>query len=501
LHSQLIIGAFLRNSFRDDDVEIEILDNRLENPQSDQLYKVVPYGGGTLEHYRVGLDLESQYFRNVISKSSILGLTVNFTQEAGVAIDIAVRARLINPEIRVVFGGSDVRARAEHYLRQAADAVVLGDGERVGPRLIRSLLDRKSLDGIPSIAYRDGETICQKPKADGVPMEEVHLPAFDLVRQHIPQYVESHEGDLPEGISPPLAYVETSRGCHETCPFCFTAGIKYRVMSSRQIEEYAEHLRSWGIQSLMMIADNELTPLLMQNVRSCNMPGRDLIIDRYRIFRRHGFRWEFSNGLQYSMFVKDGRIDEELVREMFEGCYRLFIPIEDPLDLGYKKLYGRPSERRKSTADKDEIFRSHHMDVLSAIAATGLPMMNFGLIIGWPGDTVARVHRVTDRCRELKDAIQRANPQCQVLFTPFVGIPIPGTANWFDYQNRGLIREDVNNHPEAWQFGLTTYGNFEMVHARMEMIADLNGEAALKEWTSTGVYPHLVHGKGAAKAL
>src|SRR5215469_2327691 len=210
LHSQLVIGAFLRNSLPDD-VDVEIFDCRLENPQIEELYKVVPYGGGSLEHYRVGIDLNSQRFRNVIGESSILGITVNFTQEAGVAIDIARKAKSINPEIFIVVGGSDARARADHYLDQIADAVVLGDGERVGPRLVRALLNREALDGIPSIAYRDGRLIRQQPKSDGVPMEEVPLPAFDLVQKYLPQYVESHEGDLPDGISLFFSYGETSR--------------------------------------------------------------------------------------------------------------------------------------------------------------------------------------------------------------------------------------------------------------------------------------------------
>src|ERR1700731_770442 len=108
---------------------------------------------------------------------------------------------------------------------------------------------------------------------------------------------------------------------------------------------------------MMIMPNNELTPLLMQNVRSCGMPGRDLIIDRYRIFRQHGFRWEFSHRLQLMMLATLGTIDEELISAMFQGCYRLFTPIEGPLHLSYEKLYGQHSHRRTSTADKDEVFR------------------------------------------------------------------------------------------------------------------------------------------------
>lgn len=491
LHSQPIIAGKLRETLGDD-YRVDIVDFRLRSPCGEDLYKEMPYGDGTLEHYRVGLSLESETFRDVARQSDILGLTVNFTQTAGVAQTIALRAKKLNPRLKVIFGGSDVRARPEHYLRRAGgDAIVMGDGERSGPRVVRALLGQESLADIPAVTFLDGETLRRGPypTIDRVPMAEVAQPAFDLVAAELPHWVESHEGPLPPGVEPPLAYVETSRGCHETCPFCYTAGVKYRFMTSEQIESYAQHLKAWGFRSLMMIADNELTPLLIKKVKGSSVSGRELLLERYRIFRELGFSWEFSNGLQYSMFFADGRLDEKLIDAMFSNCYRLFTPVEDPLDLAYEKLFGSPAERRRALKSADEAFYDHHVRVLARIAATGLPMMTFGLIFGWPGDTVERVRRVADRCKVLKKAIREASRDCRLFFTPFIGIPIPGTRNWVDYRKRGLIQEDVTTHPEAWQFALTTYGNVEMVEERLRMIAELNGAEALAYWTSTGSYP------------
>lgn len=491
LHSQPVIAAMLRQKL-DDRFSFSIVDCRLRDPEREEAYKEVPYGDGVLEHHRVGMSLEGPGFETVARESDVLGITVNFTQAAGVAFDIAKRAKALNPRLSIVYGGADARARYEHYLtRGAGDAVVLGDGERCGADLIRALVGHGKLEDVSSIAFaEDGRIrVGQPPLRETVPMEEVPLPAFDLVGEDLGSWVQSHEGDLPPGIHPPLAYVETSRGCHETCPYCYSAGLRYRFMPSHQIEEYCDHLLGYGIRTIMMIADNELTPMLIPKVRGYGGSGRDLLLERYEIFQRKGLAWEFSNGLQYSMFYRDGQLDEELIERMFSGCYRLFTPIEDPLDLPYEKLYGSPGERRRHVKTADEAFEQHHMKVLARIAATGLPMMTFGVIIGWPGDTVERVIRVRERCRRLAEAIWEANPSCQLLFTPFVGIPIPGTKNWEQYGREGLIREDVELHPEAWQFCLTTYGNFEMVEARLRMIADLDGEQALEEWTSTGVYP------------
>lgn len=493
LHTQPIVAAKLREELSDD-YAIEIVDSRLVSPENADSYKELPYGEGTLEHFRVGMSLESERFRDIAKQSDVLGLTANFTQAAGVLADIARRAKQLNPGLKVVYGGSDARARIEHYLTLGGgDVVIVGDGERNGPRVVRALVGEDRLEDIPSIAYRDNGTLRRGPGPvrQDVPMDEVPLPSFDLVEKDLPQWWESHEGNLPRGVNPPLAYVETSRGCHETCPFCFSAGLKYRFMQASQIEQYSRHLLKWGIRSLMMISDNELTPLLMKRIKGMDLSGRELLMERYRIFRDYGFRWEFSNGLQYSMFSQNGRLDDELIEMMFSNCYRLFTPVEDPLDLAYDKLYGTPAERRNNLKSADEAFHEHHVRVLARIAATGLPMMTFGLIIGWPGDTMERVRRVAQRCEILRDAILESNPSCKLFFTPFIGIPIPGTKNWFDYQRNGTLREDVSTHPETWQFGLTTYGNFEMVDARLWLIAEVNGgEGCFREWTSDGVYPH-----------
>jgi radical SAM superfamily enzyme YgiQ (UPF0313 family) len=493
LHTQPIVAAKLCEALGDD-YEIAIVDSRLIEPETEECYKTVPYGEGILEHYRVGLGLESERFRDIARHTDILGITVNFTQEAAVAVAIGQRAKELNHRVKLIYAGSDVRARASYYLTTGqGDAVILGDGEYCGAALIRALLGKEPLNGIPSIAYIEDGNIYQSPTRATVPMEDVPLPAFNLVAQDIPRWIESHEGDLPKGVFPPLAYVETSRGCHETCGFCYSAGLSYRTMKTEQVTQYAAHLKKWGFRTLMMMADNELTPLLMRKVPGTDISGRELIIKRYRVFREYGFCWEFSNGLQYSMFYQGGVFDEELIEEMFSNCFRLFTPIEDPLGLVYDKLRGTPAERRKlSDRTNEQIFNDHHLNTLTRIAATGLKMMTFGLIIGWPGDTAERVRQVGERCKILRDAIKEANPNCQTLFTPFIGIPIPGTRNWFDYQKRGAIKEDVEAHPEAWQFALTTYGNFEMVDERLKLIAELNGEEAFREWTSTGAYPHQI---------
>jgi hopanoid C-3 methylase len=493
LHTQPIVAAKLREALGDD-YEISIIDGRLVDPNHDEKYKTVPYGDGVLEHYQIGLSLDGEEIRDIAKGTDVLGITVNFTQEAHVAVAIGLRARELNPRVKLIYAGSDVRARWEYYLNHGeADAVILGDGEQCGPDLIRALLGKRPIGGIPSIAYVEDGSICKSPIRGIAKMEEVPLPAFDLVAENISDWVESHEGDLPSGVFPPLAYVETSRGCHETCSFCYSAGLRYRMMKTEQVNDYAQHLKTWGFRALMMMADNELTPLLMKKVSGTELSGRDMIIERYRVFREHGFSWEFSNGLQYSLLHDERGFDDELISEMFSNCYRLFTPIEDPLDLTYDKLHGSPAYRKKFiNRTNEQIFREHHCNILARIAAHGLRMMTFGLIIGWPGDSPERVRRVADRCRILREAIKSANPNCQTLFTPFIGIPIPGTGSWYDLQRKKLIKEDVESHPEAWQFALTTYGNHEMVDERLKLIAELDGEEAFREWTSTGSYPHQV---------
>lgn len=502
LHSQLIVGGILqRNEILGKKASIEIYNPKTKAPLHEEIYKIQKYGNSHVAHYRVGEALGSNYFRNMVLETDILGITVNFTQLAGNAIEIAARALSIKPDIKIVAGGSDAYYRAEYYVKTGYfDVIAPKDSELVADRIILALLREsgETLARIPGIVYND-DGIARKNPSDSInnieKMRNVPLPAFDLVKDQLHLWTEDDEGPLPTGIKTPLAYVEFNRGCHERCPFCTIAGVTYSFMETEQVTKYIEHLKKFGLTSILDIADNTLTQILIKHGRiEKNKTGRQLLIDRYDLMKQAGLRWNFGNGLQISLLRKvDGKLDTDLIGALFGGAYALYAPVEDPLEARYPKLRGLPSLRRTDTRTAREVFEQN-MQILEYIAALGLSRMTIGIIIGYPNDTKNRIEKFGELLLELKTRLKKANPKIDILFTPFLHEPLPGTQDYYNYLKAGVMKYSMDEHPECMQYGLTTYGKngmdeWEHVEARLWLIKVLNGEKALKSWTTSGAYP------------
>ena len=501
LHSQpLVAGILKRNETLYSLASIEIYNPKTAEPTHEEAYKAQQYGGRTLTHCRVGESLFSEGFSEMAKRIDVLGITVNFTQLSANAIEMARAARAINPRIKVVAGGSDAFYRYEYYLSTGYfDAIAPKDSEKVADRLILALLgeNKEKLQGIPGIAYRDGNAIRKNPptfEIDNVDkIRSRPLPAFELVKGQIGKWSEDDEGPLPNGIRPPLAYVEFAVGCHESCPFCTIAGTTYSFMENEQVKEYARHLKAHGFSTILDIADNTLTQLLVKKGRvERGKSGRQLLIERYSFLHDSGFRWDFGNGLQLSLFrAPDGKIDTELINAMFSGAFALYAPIEDPAEASYPKLRGWPVARKNDSRNPQQVFEDN-LAILEYIASLGLPRMTVGIIIGYPNETNERLEKFTDALLHLKGRLKDANPGIEILFTPFLHEPLPGSA---DFSNcRQMMKYSIVEHPELMQYGLTVYGKGEMnewdlVEARLDMIRTLNGEKALQSWLKTGDYP------------
>ncbi len=304
--SQLMLAAIIEKNFPD--LRVRIVDMKTLDRREEK-YKEIRYGNKTIEAYRVGLPFSE--LEDTITDSDALVFTSNFTQEAGVIGDLIEYGKRVNPKVKVWVGGSDAMVqrgevdRHRYFYSRGADHVATGDGEVTLPYLIRG----------QSSAHN---TII--PDFDQVPEPALHLI-------NLSDYTESHEGGLPAGVTPPLMYLETSRGCRQSCDFCstpFTKG-RYRYMSTERIERTLQHFLDFGIRSLLLIEDNILSRLDLPT-------GRAEVLSWFALMREKGFVWEFANGVEIGKLEKDGELDEELIETMFGydgtvGCYRSYIPL------------------------------------------------------------------------------------------------------------------------------------------------------------------------------
>ncbi len=457
--SQLMLAAIIEKNFPD--LRVRIVDMKTLDRREEK-YKEIRYGNKTIEAYRVGLPFSE--LEDTITDSDALVFTSNFTQEAGVIGDLIEYGKRVNPKVKVWVGGSDAMVqrgevdRHRYFYSRGADHVATGDGEVTLPDLIRG----------QSSAHN---TII--PDFDQVPEPALHLI-------NLSDYTESHEGGLPAGVTPPLMYLETSRGCRQSCDFCstpFTKG-RYRYMSTERIERTLQHFLDFGIRSLLLIEDNILSRLDLPT-------GRAEVLSWFALMREKGFVWEFANGVEIGKLEKDGELDEELIETMFGydgtvGCYRSYIPLEriDANELPYRKLKAFDVQKH----------------ILLSIARKGVALLNLGVIIGNPGERADSLNRTEAKMIELKTDILDATGGRTFPFANFfLHIPICGTNDYRRFHQEGRLSFDIDTHPELYNFYTSIirgdhYTYEELTEIRRDMASRVNGHDLMHIWMHGGKY-------------
>ena len=126
------------------------------------------------------------------------------------ALDIASRAKEINPKVKTVFGG--VHASAVPHLllkRPVIDYVVVGEGDVAFPQIIESINDPDYNKPIPNTKYKTKNGVIIQGMQAGFIQDLDSLPFYDkpLWEEHV------RLGDLYLTMA--------SRGCPYRCSFCF----------------------------------------------------------------------------------------------------------------------------------------------------------------------------------------------------------------------------------------------------------------------------------------
>lgn len=462
--SQLTLAAIVEREFPE--ARVDFIDLKSADPTREERIKEVRYGDKTIEVYKVGQDFHD--IEQDIASSDTIVLTNNFTQEAGILGDLIGFCKQVKPSIKVLVGGSDasvnrngVNRQAYFYSRGADKVAPLGDGEIILPRLLQN----KNADEANKIL---------------ISFDSVPDPAFHLADLSI--YTESHEGPLPKGISAPLMYLETSRGCKNSCNFCstpFTKG-KYRYMGQSRIKEILGYYKNAGINTLLLCEDNLLSRL--------DFPGgRAEVIGWFNHMWEKGFAWEFSNGVEIGKLADDeGVIDEELVKILFgfdgsTGCYRSYIPLERVDDSSkYRKLKPFDIEKR----------------ILTSIVEQGAPLLNLGVIIGHPQETMDSLDLTERRMQELMGQIsEQSEGKTKPYTNIFLHIPISGTNDCAKFIREGRLAFDINDNPELYNFYTSVINGdnlscYDLTMLRRDIAFRLNGEEAMGAWEHTGKYEY-----------
>ncbi|WP_298438202.1 radical SAM protein [Geobacter sp.] len=260
---------------------------------------------------------------------------------------------------RVVMGGFHASNLPDEALRHV-DAVVVGEGELVWPRLLADLADG-SLERL----YRSTGLI---------PMETIPVARRGLF---------AGKGYLLTNT------LQTTRGCPFDCEFCSVTafyGRKYRERPVEGVLAELEQLRK--VNSFAFFVDDNL------------VADRRYALPLFEGMKGMGFKWLSHAPID---FAKDG----ELLRAAGEaGCVGMFVGFES-LDQGELAAMGKVTNRAAEYLDSARRFRDHGIGILGSF------------VLGYDGATPDSFGRILRFCEEA-----RIEAAIFPILTPYPGTAV-----------------------------------------------------------------------------
>jgi radical SAM superfamily enzyme YgiQ (UPF0313 family) len=145
--------------------------------------------------------------------ADVVGFSV-YVWNLAISLEIARSLKAANPEVVIVFGGPQVPAQAEAFLRTHAfvDLVCHGEGERAFSSILDHARDR-GFDDCPSVSFVAGS---------GQFVSTPRLPRLKDLSEVPSPYLEGVFAPLIDAAPDEdwLVLWETNRGCPFACTFC-----------------------------------------------------------------------------------------------------------------------------------------------------------------------------------------------------------------------------------------------------------------------------------------
>lgn len=121
---------------------------------------------------------------------------------------IAECLKKVNPKLIIILGGHEVSHDSKEILEENPwiDFIVRGEGEKVCYKLFEALYNRRFVDKIPSITYREEDKIFENPLGEAGSLNDYPF-AYD-------ESIRDFKGKI--------VYYESSRGCPFNCSYCLS---------------------------------------------------------------------------------------------------------------------------------------------------------------------------------------------------------------------------------------------------------------------------------------
>lgn len=319
-------------------------------------------------------------------KPDVIGISIMHGNRWG-GIEIARMAKMLLPDVKIVFGGIGATLLWEHFLKNfpEIDFIVLNEGEYAFLELVKWLDNKNSNDpnNIKGVVFRGNGHIIKPKQSDPIDdLDQLPIPAEYFYYQHI----------------------STTRGCAWNCNFCgspkFWDG-KVRFRSAGNVVDELEMLNRKNI-SFFYISDDTLTIDKKRVIQIC----REII--------KRGLH------ISWNAISRVDCVDEEILYWMRKaGCIQISYGVES----GSEKIRNLLNKKIRVDDIKNAFLLTRKYGIL--------PRAYF--IYGSPGETWETIQETIDLIKEIKPL--------SVIF--YILDIFPGTALYEEIKKTGKIADDL----------------------------------------------------------
>lgn len=296
-------------------------------------------------------------------KPDIVGITT-YTHTLLDSLEIARRAKRVNPRIFVVMGGHHPSIYPEETaLLDAVDAVAVGEGEELMAELTEALANGRPLENVPGLYLHGKErAIATAPRTPIADLDSLPFPARDMTPKDSYRFATDAASCSTSMIS--------SRGCRFKCIYC---DVLYKEIRSRSPENVADEIGAcigMGIKEIHFFDDN------------FNFSEERVIAICREIVKK-------GHVIRFSIRARADKFSKEMADWLYKaGCTRISLGIETATDemlLRVKKGITTDMARRAVKIAHD----------------AGIEIAGY-FIIGLPGQTEEGIHQTVKFAIELE---------------------------------------------------------------------------------------------------
>lgn len=170
---------------------------------------------------RFGLDPESTGERVGEAGPFLVGVSSLFSAYAAEAVETAQIVKERRPKAIVVLGGHHPTEMPEEVLRHdCVDFIIRGEGEAAMLLLAEAIRGNGSVESVPGIGFKTaGGKFCVRPPAVLADLDQVPLPAQELIDHNFYRRGKSASAVVTAGRGCPVGCSYCSIGCASWCGF------------------------------------------------------------------------------------------------------------------------------------------------------------------------------------------------------------------------------------------------------------------------------------------